>query len=62
MGAVLGLELPELHENRAPVVRMGRMGGCGRVAHIGACGKVAVLVGKDAIEHDEFLAARMGMG
>ena len=55
MGAVLRLELPELHEDRAARIRAGCMGRGRRIAHIGAGGEIAAGIAEHALQDQEFL-------
>src|SRR5579883_743312 len=56
---VVGSELPQLDEEDAARGGIGRMARPRRIAQIGAGGIVAMLVGEDAVEDEDFLAAAM---
>jgi hypothetical protein len=49
-------KLPEFYEQQAPVLRVRRVPESLRVQQVGACRPVAMLIGKDAIEHEYLLA------
>ena len=58
---VVRVELPELDEDRAAGLGAGCVAAGRRIADIGAGGIVAMLVLEDAVEHQELLAAAMGV-
>src|SRR5215470_10264878 len=55
--AIMRSELPEAHEDGAAVLGRRHMRSARRIANIGADRIVAMLVLKDAVEDEEFLAA-----
>src|SRR5215472_7248606 len=59
---VIWVELPKLDEDRTTGLRAGRVAAGRRVANISARGVVAMLVLKDALQHQELLAAAVGVG
>src|SRR5258708_7750453 len=59
MGAIVGIELPQLDEDRTACLRPRPMRGGWRIADIRAGRKVAVLVLEHAVEHEELFAAAM---
>ena len=61
-GAVLRVKLPQLDKNRAALCRTRGVPGGGWVANVSARGVVAVLVLEDALQHQKFFAARVGVG
>lgn len=60
--AVIGIKLPEFHEDHATAVRPRRMARFRWVADIGTGWKVTVLVLKDPLEDNELLAAGVDVG
>src|SRR5262245_16984753 len=59
--AVGGIELKELHEDRATRLRTRRMARGRRIADVAPRGIIAALVLKDSLEDEEFFTARMGV-
>ncbi len=62
LGAVVGVELPKLHEDGTARLRTRRVAGGRRVADIGAGREIAVFVLKDAVEDDELFATSVRVG
>jgi hypothetical protein len=56
---VLTRELPEFYEQQAPFPRVRRVPESFRVKQVGAGRPVAMLIGEDAIEHEDLLALGM---
>src|SRR5215831_2324871 len=59
--AVGGIELKELHEDRAARLRTRCMARGRRIADVAPRGIIAALVLKDSLEDEEFFTARMGV-
>lgn len=58
---VVRLELVQLHQDQAALFAKWRVVKAERIAEIGAGAEVTGLVGEDAVQHEDFLAARMIM-
>src|SRR3546814_3250298 len=61
LGPVLRIELPQLDEDRASLVRPGNVPGADRIADISLRRIIAMLVLEDSLEHDELIAPIVGM-
>lgn len=61
-GLVIGKHPPQLDENDASRIGMGRVPGAYGVAHVKPSGIIAVFVGKNAFEDEKLFASAMGMG